>query len=122
MDATDIDGRSDLPEAWLSRPGGEHFLAASFHFPPFNLPHGTGHLDSGINYAPSPFLLHHSQDPFNSWNVTASTVGVGGPLEHWDWLPGILLVDEATTYTLPADELSAFAGTEWADNDTSAHS
>jgi hypothetical protein len=38
-------------------------------------------------------------------------------MEHWDWLTGILLVDEAVSYTLPAEELSAFAGTEWADND-----
>ncbi|HXM64925.1 MAG TPA: hypothetical protein VN950_28945 [Terriglobales bacterium] len=117
IDAVDIAGSTDTPDVWLSKPGGEYRLAASFHFPGFNFPSGTGRLPTGIAYTPSPFVLNHVQDPYNSWNVRASTMRGNGPMEHWDWLPGIMLVDETTTYSLPSDELSAFAGTEWADND-----
>lgn len=47
----------------------------------------------------------------------ASTRGGSGTMDYWDWLPGIMLIDETTKYTLPAEELSAYAGTEAADND-----
>jgi hypothetical protein len=117
IDAVEIVGREDAPDVWLSKPAGEYRLAASFHFPGFNFPSGHGHLQNGIAYAPSPFVLHHVQDPYNSWNVKASSMRGNGSMEHWDWLPGIMLVDETTTYSLPSNELSAFAGTEWADND-----
>ncbi len=113
----DLAKNQDAPDIWLSKPGGEYHLGVSFHFPGFNFPSGQGRLPSGIAYLPSPFVLHHVQDPFNSWNVKASLVRPSGLMEHWDWLPGIMLVNEGTKYSLPADELSAFAGTEWADND-----
>jgi hypothetical protein len=116
VDAIEV-GSVGVPEAWLSRPGGQYRLATSFHFPGFNLPSGDGALPNGITYSPSSFVLHHVQDPYNSWNVRASTKEVAGPMEYWDWLPGIMLVDEQTGYSLPSDELSAVAGTEWADND-----
>jgi hypothetical protein len=108
---------SELPDVWLSRPGGSYHIGVSFHFPPFNFPSGSGTARDGITYGVSPFLIHHTQDPYNSWNVAASTRGGSGPMDYWDWLPGILLVDESTSYTLPAEELSAYAGTESADND-----
>ncbi len=117
VDAVDIAVSTNSPDVWLSKPGGEYRLAASFHFPAFNFPAGNGCLPAGIAYIPSPFALHHVQDPYNSWNVKAAAMRGHGPMEHWDWLPGIMLVDETTTYSLPSDELSAFAGTEWADND-----
>lgn len=117
MHDVNITDSADTPEVWLSKPAGEYRLAASFHFPGFNFPSGRGRLQNDITYAPSPFVLHHAQGPFNSWNVKASTVPGRGPMQHWDWLPGIMLVDETTSYSLPSDELSAFAGTEWADND-----
>ncbi|HEX9590378.1 MAG TPA: hypothetical protein VGA15_21865 [Bradyrhizobium sp.] len=117
VDALETVGNVDAPEVWLSKPGGEYRLAASFHFPGFNFPSGAGLLPSGIAYSPSSFVLHHAQDPYNSWNVKASTKRFSGPMEHWDWLPGIMLVDERTGYSLPSNELSAVAGTEWADND-----
>ena len=107
----------DLPDIWLSRPGGNYHIAVSFHFPPFNFPNGVGYAGNGIAYGKSPFLLHHAQDPYNSWNVMASTRGGSGTMDYWDWLPGIMLIDETTKYTLPAEELSAYAGTEAADND-----
>ena len=108
---------SDLPDVWLSRPGGEYHIAASFHFPYFKFPTGTGKIGNNIIYRTSPFLLHHTQDPYNSWNVTASTRHALDCTDHWDWLPGILLINESQKFTLPADELSAYAGTELADND-----
>lgn len=108
---------SDMPDIWLSRPGGEYHVGASLHFPPFNFPSGAGRVGSDISYGVSPFFLHHSQDLYNSWNVSASSLGSSGCMDYWDWLPGILLVDESKTYTLPNVELSAYAGTEWADND-----
>ena len=117
VDAVSVAGETNIPEAWLSKPGGEYNLGVSFHFPAFNVPAGQGRLPTDITFGPSPFFLHHVQDPYNSWNVNASTTRVIGPMEHWDWLPGILLVDETTAYSLPLEELAAFAGTEWADND-----
>jgi hypothetical protein len=116
MDDVDL-GRDDLPDAWLSRLGGEYFLGASFHFPAFNFPASSDHFSVNISYTASPFSLHHTQDPYNSWAVTASAKNTAGPMEHWDWLPGVLIVDESAKYTLPAEELSGFAGCEWADND-----
>lgn len=117
INAVEILGRDNAPDVWLSKPEGGYRLAASFHFPGFNFPSGSGQLQRGIAYTRSPFVLHHVQDPYNSWNVKASSMRGNGPMEHWDWLPGIMLVDETTSYTLPSNELSAFAGTEWADND-----
>ena len=116
-DAVDLARGADTPDVWLSKPGSDYRLAASFHLPGFNFPSGNGRLQNGIAYAPSPFVLHHVQDPYNSWNVKASSLRGSGPMEHWDWLPGIMLIDETTNYSLPSNELSAFAGTEWADND-----
>lgn len=110
-------GDVDAPDVWLSKPGGEYCLAASFHFPGFSFPSGVGVLPNGIAYSPSPFVLHYAQDPYNSWNVKASSSRSIGAMEHWDWLPGIMLVDETTHYSLPSNELSAVAGTERADND-----
>lgn len=117
VDADEIADGVDTPEMWFSKPAGDYRLAASFHFPGFSFPSGAGLLPNGIAYSQSPFLLHHTQDPYNSWSVRASTKEVTGPMEYWDWLPGIMLVDEKTNYSLPSDELSAVAGTEWADND-----
>ena len=67
VDAVEVFSRDDAPNVWLSKPGGEYRLAASFHFPGFSFPSGTGSLPNGIAYSPSPFVLHHTQDPYNSW-------------------------------------------------------
>jgi hypothetical protein len=83
IDVVEIVGRDDAPDVWLSKPDGEHRLAASFHFPEFNFPSGHGRLQNGIAYTPSPFLLHHVQDPYNSWNVKASSM-------RGKWLNGAL--------------------------------
>lgn len=112
IDIDQIVGRGDLPDAWLSRPGGEYFLGASFHFAPYNFPSGSGYSASRMSYAPSPFFLHYSQDHFNSWNVMASTKRGLGLKEYWDWLPGIFIVDESVKYTLPSEERFAKVATD----------
>src|SRR4051812_14409685 len=91
---------SDLPDIWLSRPGGKYHIAASFHFPGLTFPESAGYIGPHIFYSLSPFFLYHTQDPYNSWNVTASTQGSSGCMDYWDWLPGILLIDRSTFYTL----------------------
>ena len=56
---------------------------------------------------------------YNSWGVVArlkSRLGLE-PLQFWDWLPGVLIVDTSVRFTLPNPMLAAYAGTEWADND-----
>ncbi len=109
----------NAPDIWLSKPGGSHFLGMSFHFAPYNFPVGKGNLDNRFTYSVAPYHLGIIQDPFNSWGVKAClTVFLNyGPMEYWDWLPGILVVDTSIKYSLPDTKLAAFSGTEWADND-----
>jgi hypothetical protein len=85
----------------------------------FTIVEGVGNFGSNILYQPSDFYLSRNHDPYNSWGVNAvkSEFCTAGCMEHWDWLPGITVYNSARKYTLPREELSAFAGTEWADND-----
>lgn len=108
------------PDCWLSSAGGDYYLGMSFHLPPFTIPKGNGTTSSGINYHPSSFVLARNQDPYNSWGVNAvkNEFSKRNVMTFWDWLPGVTLYDTSIKYTLPSPELSAFAGTEWADNDS----
>ena len=111
LNLDEIRGRQDIPDVWLSRTGGHYHLAMAFHFPPYNFPKGTGAVGH-ITFCPSPFRLRDSQDPYNkSWNVAATTGNKSSLMEYWDWLPGVLLVDQLEQFTLPDDELSRYAGT-----------
>jgi hypothetical protein len=107
----------DAPDCWLSVPGGDYFLAISFHF------HGHHHdpVDSNVGdlrITRSPFVLNHLQDPYNYFALDArSAHSYSSPLGYWDWLPGIMVVDTSERYCLPDAALVAFAGCEWADND-----
>lgn len=115
----DISIPEGTPDIWLSKPGGSHYLGMSFHFAPYNFPEGKGIIDKQFSYSVSPFLLNVNQDSYNSWGVNACLQGFGARTlqEHWDWLPGVLIMDTSIKYTLPNSALAAFAGTEWADND-----
>jgi hypothetical protein len=107
------------PNDWLSNPGGDYYIGISFHISPFTIVEGDGALDSNTSFSPSDFYLARNQDPYNSWGVNAVKRGFinSGCMEYWDWLPGITIINKNEKYTLPSEELSAFAGTEWADND-----
>src|SRR5262245_28649221 len=63
----------NLPDQWLSRSGGPYLIGMSFHYPPHAFPSGSGMIDGTFSFRASPFLLNHSQDSYNSWNVSAST-------------------------------------------------
>lgn len=108
----DFDVPENAPDDWLSEVGGNFYIGISFHISPFTIVEGSG------STAPN-FFLSRIQDPYNSWGVNAVKKEFinSGCMEHWDWLPGITVYDDTTKYTLPSDNLSAFAGTEWADND-----
>ena len=118
----DVDRADELgeePDDWLSRPGGDHFVAMSFHFAPYTFPAGSAESEGRFQCAPTPYALNIRQDPYNSWGVVArlkSRLGLE-PLQFWDWLPGVLIVDTSVRFTLPNPMLAAYAGTEWADND-----
>ena len=108
----------DVPEPWLSRPDGTHFLGMSFHFAPNNYPEGEGRFEDRFFYTVAPFRINSVQDPYNSWQVNARINNkIGWPEDHWSWLPGILIVDLAKKYTLPNPILENYAGCEAADND-----
>lgn len=106
-------------EGFLSKPGGNYYIGISFHISPFTIINGSGKIDTTTRFEPSDFHLSRNQDSFNSWGVNAvkSNSRRSGFLGFWDWLPGVTIIDESDKYTLPSDELSAIAGTEWADND-----
>lgn len=109
----------NAPDCWLSKPGGEYYLGMSFHTSPFTTPHGSGVTNDGIHFQPSPFLIARSHDQYNPWGVEAVKASclIKSYSNYWDWLPGVTLYDTSEKYTLPSQKLSAFAGTEWADND-----
>lgn len=109
----------NAPDVWLSRPGGNHLLGMSFHFAPFTMAEGNGTLEDKFTYSVAPYLLNITQDPYNSWAVSARLREFhdNHPMEHWDWQPGILIIDTSESFSLPDQSLAAFAGTEWADND-----
>lgn len=109
----------DAPDIWLSKPGGDYYIGISFHISPFTIVKGEGYIDAQTYFKPSDFYLARNHDPYNSWGVNAVKNGYvqSGCMEHWDWLPGITIFDVHKKYTLPSEELSAFAGTEWSDND-----
>lgn len=109
----------NAPDSWLSKPGGDYYIGISFHISPFTIIAGNGLLDSSTHFKASDFYLARNHDPYNSWGVNAVKRDFirSGCMEHWDWLPGITIINKDEKYTLPSEELSAFAGTEWADND-----
>lgn len=115
----DLDIPESAPDYWLSNPGGDYYIGISFHISPFTIVEDEGLLDSHTHFRPSDFYLARNHDPYNSWGVNAVKKGFlkSGCMEHWDWLPGITIFDDNQKFTLPSEELSAFAGTEWADND-----
>ncbi|MFY0732243.1 hypothetical protein [Pseudomonas sp. NFX15] len=109
----------NAPENWLSKAGGDYYIGMSFHISPFTIIDGDGVLPPNLKYQPSDFYLSRTHDPYNSWGVNAIKRKFlkTDPMNFWSWLPGITVYDRNTKYSLPAEDLSAYAGTEWADND-----
>lgn len=114
-----LDIPDSAPEDWFSKPGGDYYIGMSFHISPFTIVEGEGTLDSHTHFKPSNFYLARTNDPYNSWGVNAVAKGFVkfGCMDHWNWLPGITIFDDSKKFTLPSEDLSAFSGTEWADND-----
>ena len=57
----DVDRADELgeePDDWLSRPGGEHFVAMSFHFAPYTFPAGSAESEGRFHCAPTPYVLN----------------------------------------------------------------
>lgn len=109
----------NAPDNWLSKPDGDYYIGISFHISPFGFIKGSGRINSTTSFKPSDFHISRSQDPYNSWGVNAikSESVPSDCMEYWNWLPGISIISEVKKFTLPSEELSAHAGTEWADND-----
>lgn len=117
-DVSAFDLAKEDPNKWFSKPGGNYQIGISFHYPPFTFAEGSGIFENRYTFRPSPFILNTHQDPYNSWGVNARLSKSFSPSEDfWDWNPGIMIVDTQTQFTLPSEELSLFAGCEWADND-----